>query len=575
MAISLMICAVFLAITFVVFFSFYQIRIVLQTEFTPEVGRSVSNAVMGRELAGVTGEARLLVTAFYGRDGLLDSKGEKLLAESAALGRNTADEQLKKQMDDYTGQIRKVLHQCEKVNALRNRIESLDKELEQKLNALGKTVSNKILDRVILGEDASGLEHLTILAADYSKMLSKISIRFTRLGLDYYKEPQDAQDHPLSILDKFELTLKALNIPEKEIADFGTELKKDVDRYRKLLGLFHNAAGELSGLLTDMKEKEDSLNRMMSATDTRILQTTREAEKKLNRVMHKSAIFSILIFLITLPVIIASILMNRSVALSLHKVIQGLKNSFEGTAANSEAVFSTSKELSRGVAALADSLAKAVGSLEEVSDTTRKNADNAVGADHIVRDSSKDIQKANQSMSHLTGFIKDISESSEEARKIISVIDEIAFQTSLLALNAAVEAARAGNAGAGFGVVADEVRNLSMRSAEAAKDTATRVGDTARKVDEGAKLFSETSQAFEKLESGGQRISELVGEIANSSEMQAGGIEQIRKLLSETEQLVNSNFFIAEKLADTSVEMNERAERMDSYVNALLALLGK
>jgi methyl-accepting chemotaxis protein len=113
---------------------------------------------------------------------------------------------------------------------------------------------------------------------------------------------------------------------------------------------------------------------------------------------------------------------------------------------------------------------------------TKQNADNAVQADNYMKEASQVVENANQSMTQLIRSMEDISTSSEETSKIIKTIDKIAFQTNLLALNAAVEAARAGEADAGFAVVADEIRNLAMRAADAAKNTAALIEGTSGKV---------------------------------------------------------------------------------------------
>jgi methyl-accepting chemotaxis protein len=177
-------------------------------------------------------------------------------------------------------------------------------------------------------------------------------------------------------------------------------------------------------------------------------------------------------------------------------------------------------------------------------------------------------------MAHLTASMDEISKASEATSKIIKTIDEIAFQTNLLALNAAVEAARAGEAGAGFAVVADEVRNLAMRAAEAAKNTANLIEGTVKKIKEGSAIVQTTNAEFSEVQISAARMGELVGEISAASGEQAQGIEQIRKAVTEMENVVQRNAGNAEESASASEEMSAQAGQMKRFVAELVTMVG-
>jgi methyl-accepting chemotaxis protein len=246
----------------------------------------------------------------------------------------------------------------------------------------------------------------------------------------------------------------------------------------------------------------------------------------------------------------------------LNTFISQLTEGADEVASASEQVSASSQSLAQGSSEQAASLEETTASLEEMSSMTKQNAGNAQQADHLMNDANKIVAQANSSMDKLTIAMKEISKASEETQKVVKTIDEIAFQTNLLALNAAVEAARAGEAGAGFAVVAEEVRNLALRSADAAKNTAVLIEDTVRKINEGSTLVDTTNKAFDNVAVSASKVGELLGEIAASSNEQAQGIEQVAGAVSEMDKITQQNAASSEESASASEEMSAQAKTM-------------
>jgi len=208
-------------------------------------------------------------------------------------------------------------------------------------------------------------------------------------------------------------------------------------------------------------------------------------------------------------------------------------------------------ELAEGSSEQAASIEETGAALEEMSSMTKRNADNAAQAESQMQQSVRMIGESNNSIAELTSSMKEVTNASEETQKIVKTIDEIAFQTNLLALNAAVEAARAGEAGSGFAVVAEEVRNLALRSADAAKNTAALIEDTVDKVRHGSGLAEKTAKGFGEVVTISEKAGAFVNEIAAASKEQAQGIEEVNKAVAEVEKVTQKNAANAEELASS------------------------
>ena len=204
----------------------------------------------------------------------------------------------------------------------------------------------------------------------------------------------------------------------------------------------------------------------------------------------------------------------------------------------------------------------------------KQTADNANQANITVEETSAAAAEGMNLVSNLMESAKNIKETSDKTAKIIKTIDEIAFQTNLLALNAAVEAARAGEAGAGFAVVAEEVRNLAAKSAEAAKSTAELIE---RSIDQGAKGVSASeavSAAIEKVAANADKSKTLTNEIAEAAAEQTKGVAQINQGIAQLNTVTQQNSAASEEIAASAKEMTSQSENLITVAGKLGELLG-
>jgi methyl-accepting chemotaxis protein len=163
--------------------------------------------------------------------------------------------------------------------------------------------------------------------------------------------------------------------------------------------------------------------------------------------------------------------------------------------------------------------------------------------------------------------MESINEASSKIVEIISVIDDIAFQTNILALNAAVEAARAGDQGRGFAVVAVEVRNLAQRAAAAAGEIKHLINDSVEKAEDGTKLVRQAGLTMEEIVNSIRGVTSIMSEISAASIEQTSGIEQVNQAIAQMDDVTQQNAALVEQAAASAESLEEQAQNLSGTVN--------
>lgn len=264
----------------------------------------------------------------------------------------------------------------------------------------------------------------------------------------------------------------------------------------------------------------------------------------------------------------------RAFKRDISETVRGLSNTTGEVAGTAEQLTTLSASIAEGSARAASAIEETSSSVEEIASMAKKTLDNA---SHLTASGDRTwvaMKNSHKSLRETNECMKRIGESSERAAKIIKTSDEIAFQINLLALNAAVEAARAGEAGAGFSVVADEVRNLAMRSAEAARNTEQIIGEMTAEIREGLSLIAKTLEEFYNMGEEGKKTNSLIKEIDQAVNEISQGIEQINRAIAELDNVTQSTAAGAEQMANSAVALSSHAVNLRSFVGVINKLVG-
>ncbi|MCX7952882.1 MAG: methyl-accepting chemotaxis protein [Deltaproteobacteria bacterium] len=287
-------------------------------------------------------------------------------------------------------------------------------------------------------------------------------------------------------------------------------------------------------------------------------------------IMNSTLVFLLISFLVLCVGFYLALRFSKSIGTYVQELRDGL-NSVDNSANH---IAQASQTLAEASSKSASNLEVTAASIEQISSMANSTAENANQCSQLAKQVLALAEQGEQNMVEMMRVMKEIRAAADETSQIIKIIDDIAFQTNLLALNAAVEAARAGEAGKGFAVVADEVRNLSQRSAQAAGETSKRLAQSRELTELGVRTATKLNEAFKQTIASLNKSTVLVDEISAASKEQSVGISQVTQSISDLDRATQANSSASEQLAAAASELKSSVQQAVSRLSDLATIFG-